>query len=200
MNKYEILLNKINELKSEVERLVKEQKNRVLKNLEFFDRKNRPTKDLRVAKYLKFGRYNDLPIIWEIVEWKNNQLMLISKHILTTRQFDENTNVYELSEIKKWLENEFYNDIFSSEEKTIINSITLPSNEEIEKFYPTTESRIKTGLIDKNFSWLYWLRSPNSVLSSYAWNVSVDGDMDNNPVGYYRCGVVPVLHINLIGG
>lgn len=199
MNKYEKLLNKINELKSEVEGIAKEQKNRVLKKLEFFDRKNKPTKDLRVAKYLKFG-YNDLPIIWEIVEWKNNQLMLISKHILTTRRFDGETNVYEISEIKKWLENEFYNDTFSDKEKTIINSITLPSKEEIEKFYPSIESRRKTGLVDKNFAWHYWLRSPSSGNSCFAWCVNIGGYMYDRDVSSSEFGVVPVLHINLIGG
>ena len=61
------------------------------------------------------------PIEWDILEEKDGKALIISHYILDKKQFDakKNTN-YENSEIRHWLNNEFIDIAFGSNEKSII--------------------------------------------------------------------------------
>ena len=85
---------------------------------------------LRVGDIVEFGSYEQdnnhfngkEPIRWIVVETFNNCIKLVSQYILDARAFD--TSIWETSwensEIRKWLNNEFYYTAFSYEERQIM--------------------------------------------------------------------------------
>lgn len=73
----------------------------------------------KVIDYGKEYFFRIEPIEWEIVRRDGNKLTLISKRILDAARFDENTNDYSQSEIRAWLNGEFFGKAFSYYEKQL---------------------------------------------------------------------------------
>ena len=71
-----------------------------------------------------FGRYHqdrrDQPILWRILTVQAGQALLLSETILDVRPFDKSTNVWEKSSLKKWLNSDFLNEAFTSQERQAI--------------------------------------------------------------------------------
>ena len=57
------------------------------------------------------------PIKWRVLQKDSQQAFLLSEYILEAKRFDEDSNNYEKSEIRKWLNDEFYNVAFTKEER-----------------------------------------------------------------------------------
>ncbi len=78
------------------------------------------------GKYAYFGSYPQgrngevKPIKWRILSQTDDELFLLSEYILDAKRFDNKRNNYANSEIRKWLNNEFYNKAFNEEEKSMI--------------------------------------------------------------------------------
>lgn len=75
---------------------------------------------------MKFGKYKGAPIEWYILADENGQKLLISKYIIDNKCFSDNNMCYswENSTIRKWLNEDFYNEAFSNVEKKKISNIT----------------------------------------------------------------------------
>ena len=75
-------------------------------------------------QYVLFGRYYqdyiDQPILWRVLTVKNGNALLLSEYILDTRPFDSDSNVWETSDLRNWLNSEFYREAFSSAERGAI--------------------------------------------------------------------------------
>ena len=67
--------------------------------------------------YFKIGL-----ISWRILSRNNGKLLLVSNFALDVKKFDEKSNNYENSSIRKWLNTDFYNYAFSSDEKLIMQN------------------------------------------------------------------------------
>ncbi len=67
------------------------------------------------------------PIKWRVLENNNGDYKLLSSVALDLQDFDEESNNYKNSEIRKWLNNDFYNKAFNNQEKEFIK-ITLVDN------------------------------------------------------------------------
>ena len=83
----------------------------------------------REDNYIYFGLYPQgtngeiEPIKWRILSEENGEALLLSEYILDAHRFDEESNNYKDSEIRKWLNNDFYNKAFNDNEKQIILTI-----------------------------------------------------------------------------
>ncbi len=75
---------------------------------------------------IKFGNYPQnkvkgifkvQPIKWRILDINNGEALILSEKILDARIFDKKTNNYKNSEIRKWLNEDFYNQAFNEDEK-----------------------------------------------------------------------------------
>ena len=146
-----------------------------------------------VGNIIEFGRYNGKPIQWRILNQNNDSVYVLCEEILCENVFSESdSNVWANSNLRKWLNGEFYTNAFNDEEKSQIIStegdkITLLTREEAESLL-SKEDRAAG-------SW-WWLRSPNSSHSSLVRCVCDDGDIfcDNaNNVG----GVRPALYLSV---
>ena len=85
-------------------------------------------KNAKVGDYVKFGNYPQTssggvqPIEWQVLSRENNKMLVISKYGLEARRFDSSSNNWENSEIRQWLNGEFYNKAFSENEKKLIRN------------------------------------------------------------------------------
>ena len=172
-----------------------------------------------VVDYMEFGRYPQTaegevrPVEWQVLARENNKALVISRYALDARRFDPKSNDWNKSEIRRWLNGEFYSSTFSGEEKARIISFNLDdvfllSREESEKYFanndarrckPTAYAKAKGALGMYDFCF-WWLRSPCPDLSNFACNVSYDGsvnvDLSDN-VDTDSDSVRPALWINL---
>ena len=93
-------------------------------------------KDLKVGNVIEFGCYyqDDLsrktPIKWRVLDIQDGKALLISELLLDAQPYDngfEEKITWENSSIRDWLNNEFINEAFNSQEKSRI-SLTLLDN------------------------------------------------------------------------
>ena len=170
-----------------------------------------------VVDYMEFGRYPQTaegevrPVEWQVLARENNKALVISRYALDARRFDPKSNDWNKSEIRRWLNGEFYSSTFSGEEKARIISFNLDdvfllSREESEKYFadddarkckPTSYAKAKGADVYDDFCW-WWLRSPLPMLSSDVCFVDIDGFVHNySSVGGSSGSVRPALWINL---
>ena len=138
------------------------------------------------SKNVKFGNYpqtanGDIqPIDWQVLAIEDNKMLLLSKYGLEAKRFDVSSNNWKNSEIRQWLNGDFYNKAFSEQERKNINpsnlsdagttdNVFLLSKEEVERYFAknklrkcnATEYAKATGdyvSSDNGYSY-WWLRS-----------------------------------------
>ena len=175
-------------------------------------------RNAKVGDYVKFGRYPQTkegevwPVEWQVLAIENNRVLVISRYGLDAKRFDGSSNDWEKSEIRKWLNGEFYNSAFSDEEKARIKSfnqdnVFLLSKEEAGKYFansdarkcmPTSYAKAKGALKGENGCGYWLLRSPNANLSCFVFGVNRGGGVFGRYNVSYDIGSVrPALWINL---
>ena len=171
-----------------------------------------------VGDFVKFGRYpqesgnEPQPVEWQVLARENGHMLVISRYCLDARRFDDRSYNWEKSEIRKWLNGEFYNGSFAVEEKARIKSfnqdnVILLSKEEAGKYIannderkckPTSYAKSKGASFNSDGYCWWWLRSPGPVISRNVYGVNIYGYVhDNNYVNLDRGSVRPALLINL---
>ena len=77
------------------------------------------------------------PIEWIILTKENTKILVMSKYALDAKQFDEKTYesliTWENSDIREWLNQDFYNNAFNNEEQSHIINTTLTEDNTFEK-------------------------------------------------------------------
>ena len=66
------------------------------------------------------------PIVWDVLEEKSNgECTLRAQYLLDTHRFDDDNNNYEQSEIRSWLNSEFYDSafVFSNKSKIVVTHV-----------------------------------------------------------------------------
>jgi hypothetical protein len=179
--------------------------------------------NLKAGDIIKFGSYpfeadgTERPIEWIILErYSDDTALLISKYCLDARRFDSSSNNWEQSEIRQWLNNEFWNETFKDEEKKAIiknreagYKVFLLSEEEAEKYfknnnarkaYPTPCAKARGVYTNDNYggSCWWWLRFPDDGQYDAA-DVDGDGSVDSYGFNVYNdyIAVRVALKINL---
>ena len=186
-----------------------------------------PFINAKVGDYVKFGNYpqtetgEEKPIEWQVLSIEDNKMLVISRYGLDAKRFDDDSNDWESSEIRQWLNNDFYDKAFTDNKKKFINysnlfidNIFILSKKEAEKYFANDEERrctateyaVKKGafVADSDFGSsegysIWWLRSPNSYLSDCVYYVNFDGDVELSVRNVLDVSVVvrPALWINL---
>ena len=70
---------------------------------------------------VSFGTYNGNPVKWEVVSQEGDSVVLVTKKCINEMSFDDNSNNWEKSDLRKWLNSEFLKE-FTNEEKSRIES------------------------------------------------------------------------------
>lgn len=165
------------------------------------------------------------PIVWDILNKNKNEYLLISSTILDVKAFSTRDNNYENSDVRQWMNEDFYNNAFRLNDKNLIeNSITDVSKTELKDkvFLPSYRE-----LTDPNYGFLdaskedknrkalvndyvlaqhaafqgdygiYWTRSLSNQYSSKVYAVHYNGKIDLATVNLKYIGVRPCISIKL---
>ena len=93
--------------------------------------------EYKVGKTIEFGNYpqdkdgTEKPIEWIVMKNEGNQVLLLSKYVLDAKSYNEEWEdvTWETSDIRQWLNNEFYTAAFNKSEKAKIQT-SLIKNED----------------------------------------------------------------------
>ena len=96
-------------------------------------------RDAKVGDTVYFGSYEQdnktsngaEKIEWYVLDRKGDEVLLFSKYLLDIKAFNNDYvehSTWEISTLRTWLNNDFYNSAFDSEEKEIIKLSKLTSN------------------------------------------------------------------------
>ena len=93
--------------------------------------------EYKVGETIEFGNYpqeedgTEKPIEWIVMKNEGNQVLLLSKYVLDAKPYNEEFEevIWETSDIRKWLNNEFYTTAFNKAEKVKIQT-SLIKNED----------------------------------------------------------------------
>lgn len=179
-----------------------------------------PFKGAQVGDVVEFGSYEQdgnasngkEPIEWRVLAVEGNRAYVVSQKALDVHAFnadEDDGNDWNSSDLKKWLENDFASQAFTSDEMNAIDGTpTLLSIDEANKYFKSDSDRIcmPTQQAVNNGVWTggnngacyWWLRSPG-VDSDLAAYVYADGyvDSDGHRVANTGDTVRPALWINL---
>ena len=184
--------------------------------------------DYKIGETIEFGNYpqdkdgTEKPIKWIVMKNEGNQVLLLSKYVLDAKPYKEELEdvTWETSDIRQWLNNEFYTTAFNKTEKAKIQTslikneyndtedkVFLLSEKEAETLFSNDDERIATptGYAEKSGVYVnekkvavWWLRSPGYDGGSAA-EVGYGGWVDGIGGGVSSSdgGVRPALHLNL---
>ena len=154
--------------------------------------------DYKIGETIEFGNYpqdkdgTEKPIEWIVMKKEGNQVLLLSKYVLDAKPYNKEWEdvTWETSDIRQWLNNEFYTTAFNKTEKAKIQTsliknednseygtsggndtedkVFLLSKKEAETLFSNEEERIakateyaeKSGVYDEEKGAWWWLRSP----------------------------------------
>jgi hypothetical protein len=120
----------------------------------------------------------------------NNRALAIAKDIVMRKRFDEKSNNWQYSEIRRWLNGEFYGSLSDTIKSRMLDThnknvgttdrVFLLSAGEAIRYFRDENDRIAT-YNGKAHQW--WLRSPGSIGANRAAYVDLDGSV--NAGGYF---------------
>ena len=175
-----------------------EHKEETTAKVESSSQKKDKNPEYKVGETIEFGNYpqeedgTEKPIEWIVMKNEGNQVLLLSKYVLDAKPYNEEFEkvTWETSDIRKWLNNEFYTTAFNKTEKAKIQAsliknednseygtsggndtedkVFLLSEKEAETLFSNEEERIakateyaeKSGVYDEEKGAWWWLRSP----------------------------------------
>ena len=93
--------------------------------------------EYKMGEVIKFGNYpqdkdgTEKPIKWIVMKNEGNQVLFLSKYVLDTKPYNKELEkvTWETSDIRQWLNNEFYTTAFNKAEKVKIQT-SLIKNED----------------------------------------------------------------------
>ena len=179
--------------------------------------------DYKIGETIEFGNYpqdkdgTEKPIEWIVMKKEGNQVLLLSKYVLDAKPYNEEVEevTWETSDIRKWLNNEFYTTAFNKAEKARIQTsliknednseygtsggndtedkVFLLSEKEVETLFSNEEERIakateyaqKSGVYVKKEKGACWWLRSPGNFSDYAAEVIVSGWVYRNGYDVY---------------
>lgn len=142
--------------------------------------------NVKVGGLVEFGAYKGEPVIWRVLDDDvyMRQKLLLSENGIDYYLFDNTVGTWETSELRNWLQNQVYVEMFKSEENARIiaiekdnrgfgnntwDCISIMSVKEVDYWLPSSESRlckptkyaIRQGAVvnEINGGGKWWLRS-----------------------------------------
>ena len=123
-------------------------------------------KNAKVGEFIIFGTYEQNnrttdgkeDISWRVLEVKGGKALLISQKALDFKEF--NTNNYSLTwetcSLRDWLNKDFINTAFTTEEKTMIPTVTLPALNNAYDDYTGNATKDKVFLLSADEAMKYF--------------------------------------------
>lgn len=183
-----------------------------------------------IGDIITFGKYEQNnsgadgsePIEWIVLEKQDESILLLSRYVLYSEQFKNNsyTPSWDDSEVRKTLNGDFFSSAFSAQEQSQICSkefdyfvlandkIFLLSEEEVEYYLPTNESRValptetcigSRGKTNSSCSW--WTRTIAAHKDVYTFSalvyVNMNGEIQETRAKTTQFGIRPALWLDV---
>lgn len=133
---------------------------------------------------ITLGKWNNKPIEWVVLKKESFGTLVISKWEIDRRVFNSNSNDnnWSSSDLRKFLNNDFFNTAFSGEEKKkIVNTFLAYPNNTKDDVFVLTQEEVKTLVLkdgddtyeNSNYcscSYCYWTRTQDGsyIYTGYA--------------------------------
>ena len=162
-----------------------------------FNNKMTYYRSLNISNTFKFGRFNGKEIEWKVLSKTDNSMYVISTEILCKRMFRsdwlwlaKDANIWEKSDIRRWLNGEFYSNAFTDYEKEKIGTV---GSDKVTLLSEEAAGSLMTKQERASGSW-WWLRSAYPNFSGTVWYVNSYGTLDYFSV-FNEGGVRPALNV-----
>ncbi|MBQ8318735.1 MAG: TIR domain-containing protein [Lachnospiraceae bacterium] len=171
---------------------------------------------------VKFGEYQKEALRWIVIDKIDNKCLLLSKDIIDYKYHMSKETKWKCTDLRKWLNEDFYNVAFLKGEKKFISTtfntgeikedkVFLLSNEEVERLLPdklkrkcnnsqwSNYRRICLSSDEKKDYFSWWLRTEvkNNLLGvddeGSTWNYGF------NPSYHDYCGIRPSIWLDISG-
>lgn len=174
--------------------------------------------EYKVGETIEFGNYpqdkdgTEKPIEWIVMKKEGNQVLLLSKYVLDAKPYNEELEevTWETSDIRQWLNNEFYTTAFNKAEKARIQTsliknkynsehgtsggndtedkVFLLSKKEAKTLFSNNEEKIakateyaeKSGVYVNEEKAAWWWLRSPGIYSKYAAEVKDNGWVSRN--------------------
>ena len=169
--------------------------NCIRRMMEEYEYNNSNFATLGIGETFLLGRHDIKALEWKVIRKTSDELFAVCTDIICNRHYHpervSRANHWDVCELRKWMNSELYDDIFTPGEKACIlptddgDKLTLLTKEEAERLL-TEEDRA----IGKR----WWLRTPYASLSGDVWFANEEGKLS-----YYlvtnNYGVRPAIYI-----
>ena len=164
------------------------------------------------------------PIEWLVLDVQDDRALVITKQSFDRMEFEDRKDVitWKNSSVREWLNVHFFNGAFTRDQQSKIltteivtydddpltddperktqDKLFLFSKSELEKYFPTEESRkcdatAYTDVMQPSAANWWWLRSPG-LATSYALRVKADGSISTASIGSFG-SVRPAMWVTL---
>jgi uncharacterized repeat protein (TIGR02543 family) len=124
-----------------------------------------PISKVTKGDIIPFGKYK-----WRVLDVQNDTALIVTEEIIEQRRFDEHSDKWASSEIRRYLNNEFYN-TFSADEKKLIADV----NDRIILLSLNAAGQYFSNDSERALGSLWWLRSYSPHNPGYVYCVRKDG-------------------------
>ena len=145
-------------------------------------------------RVITLGSWNGNPIEWIVLKEDDFSALVVSKNVLFTRRFDPNYNDWNNSEIRAYLNGDFFRQAFTDEDrKSVVNTFVEGRKTDVFLLSKGEVASYMSGAELTASSW-WWLRSPHPNYNYGSWGVASGGSFSDNCVdGTY--GVRPAMYV-----
>ena len=146
-----------------------------------------------------YKKTEKMPLEWEVLEYSadGTKALVISKYIICHRAFDDSSLLWEKSDLRRWLNSDFYNEAFTEDEQTAIrlsdiehedmflkgndtqDRIFLLSVNDVNEYFTSDYDRLGYYIDMVTDSW--WVREDNRSEDYYDGWDSFDWDEEYEP-------------------
>lgn len=152
--------------------------------------------------YYKDGStyFTSNPIHWRVLESVGNTYTLLSEDVIDNHIFDDDSNVYDDSELKIWLNDAFIAKGFALNSASLTGDVTILEKDEINdsfKLSNRTEYSEFKGVYSPsgNMNTRYWTKT---IYNTTVWYMNYTGTPSHDyAVNYTQIGVRPVITVNI---
>lgn len=131
-------------------------------------------------RVITLGTWDGKPIEWLVLKEEGFATLVVSRYALFNHRFDNSSGIWESSDIRKLLLNDFFNNAFTvNEKRKIINSKLADTNNTKDYVFLLNKYEAENLMDANDRSGMWWfLRTQKS--SSEVWGVMGDGHIGLN--------------------